>query len=143
VYQFRPRVPTYRKGILVFDASVNGPSSDPSALGQSPEQPGRGRVPRDQHDQISQQELVSFRELNQCRKEINDLYQQLREVLIEKLRRGDPVEPGRLSARLHERESRQLSAKALKDILSQEEIERLQDQVEPTLYRYVLIEELS
>ena len=84
-----------------------------------------------------------MQELNLCKREIDALQKQAREALIERLRRGDPIEPGRLSVRLKGYESRQLSAKALKGVLSREEIEHLQDLVEPKVYLRVVIEELS
>jgi hypothetical protein len=84
-----------------------------------------------------------MQELNLCRREIDTLHKQAREALIEKLRQGDPIEPGRLSVRLKGYESRQLAAKALEGALNREEIEHLQGLVEPKVHLRVVIEELA
>jgi len=90
---------------------------------------------------ISQSTIQELRQLKKQLQNIRAHHDKVQAEVVGKLRRGVPIQQGVLTARLVTRHCRYLSAKALCPLLGAAEVERLRDQVEPSVSHSVEISE--
>jgi hypothetical protein len=117
------------------DARSNSPRYPLSQASRHSETSGQRLEP------ISQSKIQELRELQQQKQIINARYDEVKAEVIGKLQRGVPIQQGALSVRVVPRPFRYLSAKSLTPLLGKAEVERLKEQVEPSVYYYVEIYE--
>jgi hypothetical protein len=84
---------------------------------------------------VTQRELALFLELSEQARR----HRALRDELLARLDAGGLVEAGPLAARVECVPRRVLSVKALAGVLGEERVRQLQDEVEPTLHRHLLV----
>jgi hypothetical protein len=84
---------------------------------------------------VTQRELALY--LEACAQA--NRHHALREELLALLGAGAWVEPGPLAVRVERVPHRVLSAKSLTPLLGEERVRQLQDEVEPTLYRHLVV----
>ena len=82
---------------------------------------------------IPQSRIQELRELKEQVRKIRARHDRLKAEIIEKLRRGVPVQQGSLNARLITRNYRFLSAKSLLPLFGKAEVQRLKTQIQPTI----------
>jgi hypothetical protein len=82
---------------------------------------------------ISQSKIQELRELKEQVRKIRAQHDTVKAEIIDKLRRGVPVQQGSWNVRLITRNNRLLSAKSLLPLLGKVEVERLKNQVQPTI----------
>jgi hypothetical protein len=88
---------------------------------------------------ITQTELENFQRLNQEKREKMDQYEESRLAIIAKLKRGIPIDPGRLTARVDQSTRRIPSWSHIEDVLGRTKTQELRGQVEPTLVKTLVI----
>ncbi|MGO9598758.1 MAG: hypothetical protein ACLP7Q_12285 [Isosphaeraceae bacterium] len=90
---------------------------------------------------ISQSEIQELRELKEQMRKVRACHDRAKAEIIDKLRRGVPVQQGSWNVRLITRNNRFLSAKSLLPLFGKAEVERLKNQVQPTISYSVEISE--
>ncbi len=90
---------------------------------------------------IPQSKIQELRELKEQVRKIRARHDRLKAEIIEKLRRGIPVQQGSWNVRLITRNNRFLSVKSLLPLFGKAEVERLKNQVQPTISYSVEISE--
>jgi hypothetical protein len=84
---------------------------------------------------LTQRELAEYQELSEQARR----HRALRDELLARLDAGGWVEAGPLSVCVEHFARRVLSVKALAGVLGEERVRQLQDEVEPTLHRHLVV----
>ena len=95
--------------------------------------------PDEQVSTVTQAQLQEFLEL----RELAWRHDELREQLLTRLQAGAWIEPGRLTAKVELKHKPIFSNKALTQVLGEARVRELRDAVEPTVFRYLIIDETA
>ena len=93
--------------------------------------------PDGQVSTVTQTQLQEFLEIREQYRKYKPLHGQLATLL----QAGAWIEPGRLTAKVELKHKSILSIKALTQVLGEARVRELRDAVEPTVFRYLIIDE--